>query len=290
MTMKSMTAFARIENQTHWGNIVCELRSVNHRYLDLSLRLPEIFYPFEMQIREQIRRDIQRGKVELYLRIKTEEMVNTEIRINRSLVTALYQATSAVNELFHLKTNQINALEILNWPGVLMVAKIDMEQAQKDITEMLEKLLIEFAAVRAREGQELKKLFLERLEKMQIQLRTVRDHLPEIELAQRNKLIERFHLAKVELEPSRLEQELVLFAQKIDVSEELDRLSAHITEVTRVLNTEGAVGRRLDFLMQELNREANTLGAKSVNVATTRASVELKVLIEQMREQVQNVE
>lgn len=290
MTMKSMTAFARIENQTHWGNIVCELRSVNHRYLDLSLRLPEIFYPFEMQIREQIRRDIQRGKVELYLRIKTEEMVNTEIRINRSLVTALYQATSAVNELFHLKTNQINSLDVLNWPGVLMVAKIDMEQAQKDITEILEKLLIEFAAVRAREGQELKKLFLERLEKMQIQLHTVRDHLPEIEVAQRNKLIERFHLAKVELDTSRLEQELVLFAQKIDVSEELDRLSAHITEVTRVLNTEGAVGRRLDFLMQELNREANTLGAKSVNVATTRASVELKVLIEQMREQVQNVE
>lgn len=288
--IKSMTAFACIENQTHWGNIVCELRSVNHRYLDLSLRLPEIFYPFEMQIREQIRQKIQRGKVELYLRIKTEDMGQTEMRINRPLVTALHQTTSVVNEIFHLKTNQINALDVLNWPGVLMVAKIDMEEAQKNLIETLEKILIDFTIAREREGQELKKLFLERLEKMQVQLHTVRDHLPEIEMAQRHKLIERFHLAKIELDASRLEQELVLFAQKIDVSEELDRLSAHIAEVTRVLHTDGAVGRRLDFLMQELNREANTLGAKSVNVATTRASVELKVLIEQMREQVQNVE
>ena len=285
-----MTAFARVEDQTPLGHMVCELRSVNHRYLDVSLRLPEMFYPFETKIRAQLRREIQRGKVEFFLRFKTEDTINPDITINQSLVAALHEATNTVSEIFLKKTKKINPIDILNWPGVLVAEKIDVDGAEKHMIKLIEKILGFFSEARAREGAELKKLFFERLDKMKNQLNLVRKYLPEIEIAQRNKLIDRFHLAKIELDSARLEQELVLFAQKIDVSEELERLAAHMAEVVRVLDAGGAVGRRLDFLMQELNREANTLGAKSVNVATTRASVELKVLIEQMREQVQNVE
>jgi len=288
--IKSMTAFARVEELNNFGNIVCELRSVNHRYLDLSLRVPESFSLLEPQIRENIRRDVQRGKVEFFLRVQNDETVNSEIKINNSLVSNLQKVILEVGDIFKDKIKKVNPIEILNWPGVLSSAKIDLYLLQNNIMQLLKKTLAAFSEAREREGAELKKLFLERLNKMKIQLTNVRKCLPEIEIAQRNKLIERFNLAKIELDTPRLEQELVLFAQKIDVSEELDRLDAHIAEVTRILEVGGAAGRRLDFLMQELNREANTLGSKSVNVAVTRASIELKVLIEQMREQVQNIE
>jgi uncharacterized protein (TIGR00255 family) len=184
----------------------------------------------------------------------------------------------------------VNTMAILAWPGVLQLAEIDLETIQDHVIDLLEKTLQELVAARAREGEELKKLFLQRLDSMKAEVAKVREHLPEILTCQRERLMARFSDAKLELDTGRLEQEIVLFAQKTDVMEELDRIDSHVSEVRRILKHGGVLGRRLDFLMQELHREANTLGAKSTDVDTTRASIELKVLIEQVREQVQNIE
>jgi uncharacterized protein (TIGR00255 family) len=181
-------------------------------------------------------------------------------------------------------------MDILHWPGILQIAEVDLVRIQDEILQLLEKGLIDLVETRAREGAELTQLFLQRLDNMKVELAKVQSHLPEVIREQRKRLIDRFSEARLALDGARLEQEMVLFAQKMDVSEELERMSTHVLEVRRVLKQGGIAGRRLDFLMQELNREANTLGAKSMDAETTQVSVELKVLIEQMREQVQNIE
>lgn len=287
--IQSMTAFTRVQAQGKWGSAVCELRSVNHRYLELIVRLPETLHAFEAAMRERMRHHIKRGKIECYLRYQPGEIEGSEITINTHLAERLCRANEEIAKLLK-SPSTIDIMEILQWPGVLQIAEIDLEAIEDEILDLLEKGLTDLIAARSREGEELKHLFLQRLESMKIEIGKVRQRMPEILKEQRERLAKRFADVKMELDSLRLEQEMILFAQKTDVTEELDRIDAHISEVRRVLKQGGLAGRRLDFLMQELNREANTLGAKSVNFDTTRASVELKVLIEQIREQVQNVE
>ncbi len=287
--IQSMTAFARSQGQGAWGSAVCELRSINHRYLEMSVRMPEALHELEALMRERVRHHIKRGKIECQIRYQPGDNGGSEITINLHLAEQLCRATETVG-LMLKQAAPVNPVDILHWPGILKVAEVDLEIIQDAILQLLESGLIDLVEARAREGAELKVLFLQRLETMKSELSKVRERLPALIKGQRERLMARFADAKIELDAARLEQEIVIFAQKTDVSEELERIDTHISEVRRVLKAGGVVGRRLDFLMQELNREANTLGAKSVDVETTRASVELKVLIEQIREQVQNVE
>lgn len=287
--IQSMTAFARSQDQGVWGSAVCELRSINHRYLELSVRMPETLQALEAQMRERIRHHIRRGKIECTIRFQPSDITGAEITINHHLAQELCKATDVIAKMLN-HAAPVNPMDVLRWPQILQIAEIDVEVIQDEIIKLLDKGLQDLVDARIREGTELKQLFLQRLEAMKAELAKVRHRLPEIYNQQRSRLVARFNDAKVELDSGRFEQEVVLFAQKMDVTEELERLDAHISEVRRILKHGGVAGRRLDFLMQELNREANTLGAKSVDVDTTRASVELKVLIEQIREQVQNVE
>jgi uncharacterized protein (TIGR00255 family) len=287
--IQSMTAFARSQAQGKWGSATCEVRSMNHRFLEMSVRVPEILHELEVSMRERIRHHIKRGKIECHLRYQASERVGAEIVINSTLAQQLCVANQKISALL-ANPGSVNPMDILNWPGVVQLAEVDLDVIQEEILKLLDHALLDLIEARAREGVELNKLFVQRLEEMKVELLKVRKRIPEILQAQRERLITRFKDAELELDAMRLEQEMVMFAQKTDVAEELDRLDAHISEVQRILKHGGVAGRRLDFLMQELNREANTLGAKSVDVDTTRSSVELKVLIEQVREQVQNVE
>lgn len=287
--IQSMTAFARAQSQGKWGSAVCEVRSINHRYLEMSVRLPDTLHELEVLMRERVRHHIKRGKIECHLRYIPGDSGGADILINTNLAEQLCKATETVAQLLK-HAAPVNTMDILHWPGILQIAEVDLEVIQDEILQLLEKCLLDLVEMRKREGAELKALFLQRLDSMKLETAKVRERMPAILSEQRERLMVRFKDVKLELDAGRLEQELVMFAQKIDVSEELERIDAHISEVRHVLKQGSVVGRRLDFLMQELNREANTLGAKSVDVDTTRASVELKVLIEQIREQVQNVE
>jgi len=287
--IQSMTAFSRSQGQGAWGTAVCEVRSINHRYLEMTVRMPETLHELEVLMRERIRHHIKRGKIECHIRYQPGDITGSEIIINSHLAQQLCDATETVGRMLK-HVSPVNPIDILHWPGILKIAEVDLEIIQDEILKLLDKALLDLVEARSREGAELKILFVQRLESMKTELTKVREHLPAIVKGQRERLITRFTDAKIELDAARLEQEIVMFAQKTDVSEELERIDTHISEVRRVLKAGGVVGRRLDFLMQELHREANTLGAKSVDVETTRASVELKVLIEQIREQVQNVE
>jgi uncharacterized protein (TIGR00255 family) len=287
--IQSMTAFARSQTQAKSASIVCEMRSINHRYLEMSMRLPDLLHELEVQLRERIRHHINRGKIECSLRYQSNEAAGIEIVINTALVEKLCDATKTIAGILK-NPAPANPIDILRWPGVLRAEELDLESVQDDVLQLVERTLENLVEARCREGEQLKELFIQRLDGMKLELAKVRERIPAILIGQRERLLARFTEASLQFDTSRLEQELVLLAQKIDVTEEIDRLETHITEVYRILKHGGAMGRRLDFLMQELNREANTLGSKSVDAATTRASVELKVLIEQMREQVQNVE
>ncbi len=287
--IQSMTAFARTQGQGKWGNAVCEIRSINHRYLEISIRLPDTLHELEVLMRERIRHHVRRGKIECNLRFQPGDISGAEIIINHHLAEELCHANAVIANMLNAP-GPVNPMDILRWPGILQVAEVDLEIIQDEIVALLDKALQDLVEARMREGEELKQLFLQRLDTMKAELAKVRHRLPEIYNQQRARLIARFNDAKLELDSGRLEQEMVMFAQKIDVAEEIERLDTHISEVRRILKQGGVMGRRLDFLMQELNREANTLGSKSVESDITRASVELKVLIEQIREQVQNVE
>lgn len=286
----SMTAFARVQNVSDKGNFVCEIRSINHRYLDISLYLPEVLRAFEMPIREKMRELLKRGKIECNVRYQPSSKVNgNSFNINPAFAQELCSAAENIAKM--MKTPApLQPLEVLRFPGVIEMKEVDTGELKQETFTLIEKALSELIAARGREGEELKKLFMERIEQMQQQLIKVRERLPNMLAEARERLVKRFHDVRVELDPTRLEQEMVMFAQKIDVSEEIDRTATHLHELVRILKEGGLVGRRLDFLMQELNREANTLGSKSVDPVLTHAAVDLKVLIEQMREQVQNVE
>jgi len=287
---RSMTGFARREAKLPWGTAVWEIRSVNHRYLEPSFRLPEDFREIEPSLREAMRKNLQRGKVEASLSIQWEMGGEVEMGVNMDKVGQLARAAQQINHLIGSNAAPVSALDILRWPGVIQKQELDREALQADVLKLFDLALEGLIEHRSREGAELEQLILQRLDGVSAQVVKVRARMPEILAAQRDKLQTKLANLQIELDPERLEQEIVLLAQKADVDEELDRLDTHVIEVKRSLKQTDSLGRRLDFLMQELNREANTLSSKSIVSDTTQAAVELKVLIEQMREQVQNIE
>ena len=288
---RSMTAFTRQEIKTGWGILSWEMRTVNHRFLEMHVRLPDDMRMLETAVRERISNRLNRGKVDCTLRFHpVANAQHTSLSLNRELIKLLLAANKEVQEMMTEQPAQLGSLDILRWPGVIQVVETDPDQLQIEALKLLDGCLEELCANRQREGAKMKEIILQRSDAISEQVKLVKQRLPEIFVNQRQKLINRLEELKSELDMSRLEQEMAYIAQKIDVAEELDRLDVHIEEVQRVLQQDEPVGRRLDFLMQELNREANTLGSKSVDSKTTRASVEMKVLIEQMREQIQNIE
>ncbi|WP_150912268.1 YicC/YloC family endoribonuclease [Marinobacter halotolerans] len=286
--IRSMTAFARRDTQGDWGVLTCEIRTVNHRYLEPSFRLPEALRELENRFREQLRTQLRRGKVDVALRFQSTE-TRPRLEIDESMAKAVNDAANHINRMLDNPAH-LSALDVLRWPGVLASAEQDYSSAKKAADGLFAETVSELVSVREREGERLRPLFDERLETMATLVADVRKLMPTLLQAQEETLRNRFAQARVELDPDRLAQEMVMLAQKSDVAEELDRLDAHIQEVTHVFQSDEAIGRKLDFLMQELNREANTLSSKSIDARVTRAAVDLKVLIEQMREQVQNVE
>jgi uncharacterized protein (TIGR00255 family) len=287
--LRSMTAFARSEHQRDGWTITWELRSVNHRYLETALRLPETLRALEPVVRERISNAVSRGKVEGNLKLQSTTADAVAVSLNRPLTEGLIRVAAELEVLLGPGTG-LRLGDLLRWPGVVSEPEPDLETIQPAILTCLDTALAELVATRQREGERTAGMLRQRGEAMQAQLSQIRTRRPEVLARQRDKLLARLAELPVEPDPHRLEQELVIIAQRLDVEEELDRLDAHLAEISEVLQRPEPVGRRLDFLMQELNREANTLASKSADTETTRAAVELKVLIEQVREQVQNIE
>lgn len=284
----SMTAFTRQEEQHPWGTLSWEIRSVNQRFLEPHFRLPDTLRELEPAIRDLQRKSLNRGKVESVLRFHPAQ-VSDSLNIDEQLVKQLASAAETISS--HLsKPDSINPLQIMQWPGVLQNEEVDADQLKKAALDLYKKGLKDLIAMRAREGEELANLINQRLDGIDAIVVQVRAALPGILERQRQLILDKLDSIKDDLDPARLEQEMVLVANKTDVAEELDRLETHVNEVRRTLKKKEPVGRRLDFLMQELNREANTLASKSIVTETTQCAVELKVLIEQMREQIQNIE
>ncbi|WP_444995985.1 YicC/YloC family endoribonuclease [Aliikangiella sp. IMCC44359] len=287
--IRSMTAFARQSIEKTWGTGVWEIRSVNSRFLETNFRLPETFRFLEFKLREKLRKKLQRGKLDCSLKLDTSGADSGNLAIDQEMAKSLLKSYSELEKLSDIEQPP-ELTQLLSWPGIIKSAELDSEQMEQELFLGFEQAIEQLIQMREREGQSLTDIIELRLESMSEQVAFVRQEMPAIVKWQQEKILTRFEEAKLELEEQRLEQEMVMLAQKVDVDEELDRLDTHIKEVSRLIKKGGAVGRRLDFLMQELNREANTLGSKSINAKTTAASVELKVLIEQMREQIQNIE
>ena len=286
---RSMTAFARLSDEQEWGALVWEIRSVNHRYLDVFVKIPEELRSLEMQVREAVAKYLNRGKVEVALRYKANASMASGIVVNEELASALVKGCQVVNKQLH-QPSDLNLMDVLRWPGVVEEPEHDLKPVLQAALELLEKTLTELVMVRESEGQRMESLVLKRRQAMVEIVAAERSRRPQIIKAQREKILARLAELKAEPDMDRFEQELVYLTQKMDVDEELDRLDSHIQELLDIFKRDEPIGRRLDFIMQELNREANTLGSKSADITTTQASVELKVLIEQMREQVQNIE
>ena len=284
----SMTAFARTEAHHAGTTLVWEIRSVNQRYLDLHPRLPEALKSIENDVRELCRQQLNRGKVELTLRLHQPQQ-EQHMAVNQPLLEQLNQALAVLQNQVQ-NPAPINLTELLQYPGLLEQEEADYSQLTAPALTALKQALQELRQARAREGEALAGFIQQRLTAMDEQLAIVQQALPQILAAQQQRLRDRIAEVVENIDQDRLEQELVTLANRMDVAEEIDRLKAHQQEAQRILNEGGAVGRRLDFLMQEFNREANTLASKSIDTRTTNAAVELKVLIEQMREQVQNIE
>ncbi|MDH3902996.1 MAG: YicC family protein [Xanthomonadales bacterium] len=288
--IRSMTGFARVEHQYDFGRLSWEMRSVNHRYLDFGLRLPEEFRPLESDIRTCLGQYLSRGKIEATLRFNTEPGASSSgLELNQGLAKELLAVQAEVARLAGIE-QQVNISQMIKWPGLIEEKRPDPAPLHKAAMDLLVEAARELQAGRGREGEQMANAIRERLTGVAELTGNVRRWLPEIRTALKQKMLERVADLKQPLDPGRVEQEVVILSQKIDVDEELDRLDAHVEEVYRVLELEEPVGRRLDFLMQEFNRESNTLSSKSIDQRTTQAAVDLKVLIEQMREQVQNVE
>lgn len=284
----SMTAFSRVEIKGDWGNAVWEIRSVNQRFLETYFRLPEQFRGIEPVLRERFRKQLNRGKVECNLRFNANASAKSELALNEKLALQLIESANWVNS--QTLNSQVNPLDVMRWPGVMEAPEADMSAIQAELLTAFDQALKDFIAARASEGENLKAMIEQRLDAISVEADKVETFMPEVIAWQRNRIVEKFTDAKIDLDSGRVEQELVLLAQKMDVAEELDRLNSHVSETKKILKKGGAQGRRLDFMMQEFNREANTLGSKSINTDVTASAVELKVLIEQMREQIANIE
>jgi len=284
----SMTAFASLEIKKDWGNAVWEIRSVNQRYLETFFRLPEQFRSLENTLRETLRQKLTRGKIECTLRIDNKKQAATELHINQELATQVLQSLQWLKQ--QAGEGELNLTDVLRYPGVVEVPEQDVDLISQDLLAAFEQVVEEFIAMRQREGEKIHTLLTQRLDAINEEQQKVRSKMPEILQWQRDRMLQRFEEVQLQPDPQRLEQELIMLAQRIDVAEELDRLQLHVKETQNILRKGGAVGRKLDFMMQELNRESNTLASKSINVDVTNSAIELKVLIEQMREQIQNLE
>ena len=287
--IRSMTAFARAEHRDEWGELVWELRSVNHRYLEVHPRLPDELRILEPRVRERVAARIGRGKVEAVLRYRPMAGVVEKIEVNEPFLDQLLESMRLVRNRLP-DAPEPDLLQVLAWPGAVLTASPDLTPVQEQAMTLLEEALDQLVAMRESEGRRLAKMIESRCEALQEQVERARRRMPEVIAALRERLRARLEEVSESLDQERLEQEMVLLAQRLDVDEEMDRLNMHLKAVREVLQRDEPVGRRLDFLMQELNREANTLGSKSGDAETTAISVEMKVLIEQMREQVQNIE
>ncbi len=287
--IRSMTGYARLERSTEYGTLSWELRSVNHRYLDLGFRMPDEFRSMEPAFRIQVSAVLKRGKIECGLRLTALPGTASPLTINMQVLDQLLAHTSEIAEKLPAAAAP-NPLEVLRWPGLLGEPEKDPEPAQKAATELLGETLAQLSQNRASEGERIREMLITRCETMDEIVRFVRGKMPDVMSNLRRRLRDRIAQLSEEVDNERIEIELAMLAQKFDVDEEMDRLSSHLTEVRSTIDRDDPIGRRLDFLMQELNREANTLSSKSQDTEVTRAAVELKVLIEQMREQIQNIE
>ena len=285
----SMTGFAVAQHDTAAGTLMVEMRSVNHRYLELHLRLDDALRAFEPQAREAISCRLGRGKVEFRASLVAPSGEPAQAELSTNTLEQLAQLSASVQQRFP-QSQPLSVADILRWPGVLVTEQIPVDVLHTDLLVVVERVISELTASHAREGEKLAAIILERVAQMEALVIKIRPLLPALLQAYQEKLASRLHEVLQTADDGRIHQELALYAQKIDVDEELGRLATHLQEVQRVLAAGGAVGKRLDFLMQELNREANTLGSKSVSGETSQVSMELKVLIEQIREQVQNLE
>jgi uncharacterized protein (TIGR00255 family) len=290
MWIKSMTAFSGAERDINGWAFVFEIRSVNHRYLDLALRLPESFRFLEGEVRNRVGQSVKRGRLDITLAQKKSLAGEGGLQLDNELLSKLLAAAGEIENLSPNPLGHYTALDLLRWPGVLREADTDREQLAPILLDLLGEALDKLVSVREREGTQLAELIETRCLKMREHIAAVRLRMPEVLAALRSKITARINEVSAQPDQNRLEQELVYLAQKLDVAEELDRLEAHIGETLKTLKGKEPAGRRLDFLSQEMNREANTLGSKSADAETTKASVELKVLIEQIREQIQNIE
>ena len=290
MTIKSMTAFARELQQGEWGTIAWDIRAVNHRYLDLSFSLPEGFKALEETLRERIRRYLQRGKLDFNLYYQSYEFVQTQLELNKPLLKQLIALGREV-EILSPTLAPLTVADLLRWPQLVNSQPVNNEKVYSVVLEAFETAMQSLGMAREREGHALKVFLQRHIDACRNQTDLLRNQLPAILTRQRQKLTARIREhTSVPLEAIRFEQEIVLLTQKYDITEELERLEIHIQEVLRLLSQGGVVGRRLDFLMQEMQREANTLSSKANDIQLTEIAVELKVLIEQMREQIQNIE
>jgi len=289
MMVFSMTAFARSTHDGVAGQITWELRSVNHRYAEVTIRMPEDFRGLESELRATLLERLKRGKIDCNLRVGSKTASISALVVNQAMARSVINAAEHVGDMID-SPGSLDPIEILKWPGVLEVEEVDAQQVSSEIRQSFAEALKQFLETRGREGKKLESLILSRCDGVGAQIATLRTRVPEIIAVIRERYTQRIKNHVKDLDQDRVEQECALLMQKLDVDEELDRLEAHLEEVRRVLKQGSPAGRRLDFLMQELNREANTIGAKSSHIDSSNASIELKVLIEQMREQIQNIE
>lgn len=287
--IRSMTAFARAETRDELGELVWELRSVNHRYLEVSVRLPEELRMLEPVVRERISQRVSRGKIDCALRFRPNTGTNVDLVVNARMADQLLSAVAGMRERLP-NSPEPSIMDVLSWPGVLEMGEQDLTPVQAAASGLLDQAMSGLVEAREREGERLAMLVGQRCDGMREQVERARMRMPVVIAALKDRLTARLLEVSADLDPQRIEQEMAILAQKMDVDEEMDRLRTHVDEVRRVLGKREPIGRRLDFLMQELNREANTLGSKSTDSETTAVSVEMKVLIEQMREQIQNIE
>jgi len=286
---RSMTGFASDQTTTAAGELLWELRTVNHRYLEMQFKLPEGFRALEPALRDLVAGKLKRGKLDASLQFRATTQSRVQLEVNEDLAAVLIEHAEELSNRI-AEPQALNPLDILRWPGVTTEAKLDTTQLYEPAQQLLAGALDALCDNRAREGGRIQTMLDERLQQISQLSGMVRSRMPEVLEGVRERILERARALETRVDDDRLEQELVLLAQKMDVAEELDRLDAHVAEARATFETTGAIGRKLDFLMQEFNREANTLGSKSGDPETTKAAVDLKVLIEQMREQVQNVE
>ncbi len=284
-----MTAFSRVEDKADWGHAQIEMRSVNQRFLEVNFRLPESFRYLETAFRQKLRQRISRGKIECQLKFELSDAIAPEIKVNQSLARNLSQNITQLQSLTDIQ-GTVDWVRFLQWPDMVIVEAANLEVVEQALLKLFDQAIDLLIESREREGASLKAHIEKRLDGISQQIENVRAQMPQILKWQKERLLTKFEEASLKPDNDRVEQELVLMAQKLDVAEEIDRLQTHVEEFYRILQKGGAAGRRMDFLLQEFNREANTLGSKSVNQETTNASVELKVYIEQIREQIQNIE